>query len=76
VRSEGEDNMSGTSGSSQLPVIYCDMIQSAGLHNGNTRVLMARLNVDGQPVPAVELIMPHSEIRALIAALQKVTGGR
>ena len=55
------------------PVIYCDSIHAAGLHNGNTRLLLTRFDVDGKSMPAVELVLPHSEIKMLITALQKIS---
>jgi hypothetical protein len=54
------------------PVVYCDTIQSAGLHNGNARVLLTRFDVAGSSLPALELILPLTEIRTFVAALQKL----
>jgi hypothetical protein len=58
---------------SDYPVVYCDSIRSAGLHNGNARVLFTRFDVGGKALPALELILPNAEIKALISALQKVS---
>ena len=55
------------------PIVYCDAIQSAGLHNGNARLLLTRFDVNGSPIPAVELILPASELKTLVSALQKVS---
>jgi hypothetical protein len=54
-------------------VIYCDSIQSAGLHNGNARILATRFGADGKSTPAVEMIFPIAEARTLMAALQKIS---
>jgi hypothetical protein len=54
------------------PVVFCDTIHSAGLHNGNARILLNRLNIDGKPVPALELVLPQSELKTFMAALQKI----
>jgi hypothetical protein len=62
-----------STGIERPPVVYCDSIQAAGLHNGNMRMLLARLDVDGKLTPALELILPQAEVRTLIAALQKIT---
>jgi hypothetical protein len=63
--------MSGTA-FQHHPVVYCDSIKSAGLHNGNARVLLTRLDVAGVSLPVLELILPHSEVKTLISALQKL----
>jgi hypothetical protein len=57
----------------QQPVIYCDTIHAAGLHNGNVRLLLTRFDADGQAVPALELIFPNSETRTFITAFQKIS---
>jgi len=51
------------------PVVYCDTIHAAGLHNGNVRLLLTRIDADGQALPALELIFPSSEIKTFITAL-------
>jgi hypothetical protein len=66
--------MSDRPGTTQRhPVIYCDTIQSAGLHNGNARILMTRFDVAGTAIPALEFILPLSEVKTLIAALNKLS---
>jgi hypothetical protein len=57
----------------QHAIVYCDSVQSVGVHNGNARLLLTRLSVDGQTIAAVELIMPGSEVKGLISALQKIS---
>jgi hypothetical protein len=53
-------------------VIFCDAVQSLGVHNGVVRVTMIRLGPDGKPIPAVELLLPTSQLLTLIRALQQV----
>lgn len=60
------------SGRKDYLVVYCDTIQSAGVHNGNARILMTRFEAAGRVVPAVELILPLAEAKIFIAALQKL----
>jgi hypothetical protein len=55
------------------PVVYCDTVQSAGLHNGNARILMTRFDVAGTAMPALEIIVPISEVKTFITALQKLS---
>jgi hypothetical protein len=55
------------------PVVYCDTVASAGMHNGNARILMTRFDVSGKATPALEIILPNSEVKTLIAALQKLS---
>jgi hypothetical protein len=57
----------------QPPVVYCDTIQAAGLHNGNVRLLLTRFDAGGKSIPALELILPQSEVKTLMAALQKIS---
>jgi hypothetical protein len=54
-------------------VVYCDTVASAGMHNGNARILMTRFDVSGKATPALEIILPNSEVKTLIAALQKLS---
>jgi hypothetical protein len=55
------------------PVVYCDTIHAAGLHNGNVRLLLTRFDANGKSIPALELILPHSEVKTLMTALQKIS---
>jgi hypothetical protein len=55
------------------PVVYCDTVQSAGLHNGNARMLMTRFDVEGTALPALELVLPVTELKTFLAALQKLS---
>ncbi len=53
-------------------VIFCDAVQSLGVHNGVVRVSLIRLGSDGRPIPTVELLLPTSQLVTLIKALQQV----
>jgi len=53
-------------------VIFCDAVQSLGVHNGVARIVMIRLGPDGKPTPAVELLLPTAQIVTLIKTLQQV----
>jgi len=56
----------------QVPAIFCDAVQSLGVHNGTVRLSLVRLGATGQPIPAVELQFPAGQVPELIRALQKV----
>ena len=69
--------MSGEGGGSQYPVVYCDSIQALGMHNGNVRVLLTRLDISGKSADVcLELILPQGEIKNIVSALQKVANPR
>ena len=53
-------------------VIFCDAVQTLGVHNGIVRVSLIRLNPEGQPIPAVELMLPTAQLTNLVRALQQV----
>jgi len=53
-------------------VIFCDAVQSLGVHNGIVRISLIRLNTDGRPLPALELMLPIAQLSNLIKALQQV----
>lgn len=56
-----------------LPLnLVVDGIQSVAVHNGIARVLFMRLDVDGKPLPAVELNIPMNQMKAISQALGKV----
>jgi len=52
--------------------IFCDAVQSVGVHNGVARVSLIRLSPDGRPSPAAELMIPTPQLINLIKALQQV----
>lgn len=53
-------------------VIFCDAVKTLGVHNGIVRISLIRLNPEGQPIPAVELMLPVEQLKNLIKALQQV----
>ncbi len=57
---------------SNKEVLFVDGVQALGVHNGVARVSFMRLSADGKPVPALELLLPTSQVRALIDGLNKV----
>jgi hypothetical protein len=48
-----------------------DGISSLGIHNGVVRIQFMRLNPDGKAVPAVELNVPISQMKALSDTIAK-----
>jgi hypothetical protein len=53
-------------------VIFCDAVKALGVHNGIVRISLIRLNAEGQPIPAVELLLPTDQLKTLVKALQQV----
>jgi len=53
-------------------VIFCDAVKTLGVHNGIVRISLIRLNPEGQPIPAVELMFPTDQLKNLVKALQQV----
>lgn len=53
-------------------IIFCDAVQTIGVHNGTVRISLIRLNSEGKPVPAVELIIPTGQVPQLVKALQQI----
>ncbi len=56
----------------EAPIVFCDTLQSVGVHNGIARIAFIRLDAAGKPAPALELLMPVSQVAALTKALQAV----
>ena len=54
------------------PTVFCDAVQSVGVHNGIVRISLIRLNADGKPTPAVGLLIPVGQLPTLIRALQQI----
>jgi hypothetical protein len=52
--------------------ILVDAIQTAGVHNGVARVRFVRLGADGKPVPAVELLIPVSQLATIAQGLGRI----
>src|SRR5208282_2847816 len=46
---------------SEKQVIFCDTVQSAGVHNGIARISFIRLDAEGKNLPALELLIPVGE---------------
>lgn len=55
-----------------VPVVLCDAVQSLGVHNGVTRIAFVRLSAGGEPIPAIELLLPNFVVSQMIKALQTV----
>ena len=53
-------------------VVLCDGAQSIGVHNGVVRISFIRLGQDGKPIPSAELLLPATQVAALLRALQQV----
>jgi hypothetical protein len=58
--------------SDEPKVVFCDAVQTLGVHNGVVRVSLIRLGPDGRPTPAIELLLPVPQLQTLIRALQQV----
>ena len=58
--------------STEPVVVFCDAVQSLGVHNGVARISLIRLAPDGRPSPAAELMIPTPQLIHLIKALQQV----
>jgi hypothetical protein len=54
------------------PAIFCDTVQSIAVHNGTVRILFVRLDVQGKPTPAIELLMPIGQVASLAKALAQL----
>jgi hypothetical protein len=57
---------------SEKPIIFCDTVQSVAVHNGIARISFIRLDMDGKPTPALELLVPVGQVASLMKALQSV----
>ena len=51
------------------PILFVDTVQSVAVHNGCVRIAFIRLDAEGKPVPALELIMPQGQIATLLKAV-------
>lgn len=56
----------------EKPVVFCDTVQSAGVHNGVARISFIRLDAEGKSTPALDLIIPVGQVASLVKALQSV----
>ncbi len=59
----------------EAPVVFCDAVQAVGVHNGLARITFIRLDVSGQPAPALELLIPVTQVATLGRALQALARG-
>lgn len=59
----------------EKPVVFCDTVQSAGVHNGIVRISFVRLDADGRNTPALDLLFPVSQVSSLLRAIQGVVRG-
>jgi hypothetical protein len=50
-----------------------DGVSAVAIHNGVARIQFMRLNVDGKPVPTVELAVPVTQVRSIIEAFIKAS---
>ena len=54
-------------------VIFCDNVQSVGVHNGIARIAFIRLDAAGSPSPVLELLIPVGQVASLAKALHSIT---
>ena len=59
-----------------IETVFVDSLQAVAVHNGVMRITLVRLDPTGKPLPALELLIPVSEGKSLVAGLQKVVGGK
>ena len=57
------------------PILFVDAVYTVAIHNGCVRIAFIRLDAEGKPVPALELLMPASQIGALAKAIAGIRGG-
>ena len=50
---------------------FVDGVGSIALHNGVYRITFVRLDKDARQVNELELLVPQSQLRELVAGLQK-----
>lgn len=58
-----------TEAASPPTVMFVDTVRAVGVHNGVLRIEFIRLNASGNPVPALELVMPAGQASALAKAI-------
>lgn len=52
-------------------LVFVDGIASLGVHNGVTRIQFFKLGGDGKAVPALELLLPVTQLRGVVDGLSK-----
>jgi hypothetical protein len=54
------------------PVIFCDTVQSLGVHNGVVRISFIRLDAEGKATPALDLLLPVGQAEHFVRALHAI----
>lgn len=54
------------------PVIFCDTVQSLGVHNGVARISFIRLDAEGKPLPALDLLLPVAQAENFVKTLSTI----
>src|SRR5580700_5596720 len=54
------------------PVIFCDAVQTLGVHNGVVRISFIRLDSEGKPAPALDLLLPVGQAEHFVRALHNI----
>lgn len=62
------------SAANTFPTIVVDGIQSGGVHNGLARIQFMRIDVDGKPQPALEMLIPMNQIMSIAQGMSKIGG--
>ena len=52
--------------------VFCDVVETAAVHNGVVRITFIRLDKNSKPVPALELLLPLNQVTTVVRALQQV----
>ena len=59
-----------------VPSYLIDGLQALAMHNGVARIMFMKMNMAGQPVPEVQLMIPLDQMKEIIEGLQKATKKR
>jgi hypothetical protein len=51
--------------------VFADMARSIGLHNGAVRIAFAQLDAEGKASDVLDLVLPQSELKNLVEALER-----
>jgi hypothetical protein len=52
--------------------VFCDVVETASVHNGVVRINFVRLDKNSKPVPALELLLPVNQVATIMRALQQI----
>lgn len=55
-----------------IPSILCDAVKTVAVHNGVARVVLMRLDADGQSFPVLELQIPVPQVADVVKALASI----